>query len=531
MGEPERDERAATLIGLGGGDEPPAKPRPAATPTLVSAQPPSFGPLAVGTMVGLYRVDGLIGRGTMGAVYRAHDTQLGRNVALKVVQSEHLGSPRAVERFLVEARATARFSHPNIVTVFGVGEVQGRPYVALELVEGEDLAERCRRRPPSLRTCLKILGGVAEGLAEAHRHGVVHRDLKPANVMLAAGDRPLVVDFGMAKLHGDKPGEGHHTMAGAGTPRYMSPEQWRELPTTEAADIWAWGVIAYELVMRRPLWESVADGDFIAAVCGERLAPAMTQGPPELAALVARCLEKDRARRPSASDVAQTIRRIEASLDAAPSSITPPAPPARLSWWLVPVVAGAVIVGATLTVIIAVAAGADWVKGRAPEDAIEAPAPRRRAPEPPKAALVPGDLAGRWLSERGNPFDAVVVGDRVEFRIADNERFKAQGYVLGEPRFVLRPEGDGFAVEDRLRPPHPISFPYEESARASCLVVLTQANGRPLRARRDGDRLIVEMALVEVFSENFVFSRLTVVGCHDLERLDAKTLEVVLRRP
>ena len=147
------------------------------------------------TTVDHFRVMRLLGRGGMGEVYLARDLQLGRKVALKVINPQLLGSSKAVSRFLFEARTTARFNHPHIVTVYAVGKVGDMPYVALEYLEGQDLRERIFEDRPSVPEALRITLAIAEAIAEAHGHGVLHRDLKPANVIIPHDGRVRVVDF------------------------------------------------------------------------------------------------------------------------------------------------------------------------------------------------------------------------------------------------------------------------------------------------------------------------------------------------
>lgn len=160
-----------------------------------------------GDQVDHYKVSRLLGRGGMGEVYLARDTRLGRRVALKVLRPQALGSGRAVARFLHEAQTTARFAHPHIVTVFGVGEHEGHPYVALEYLEGQTLRQRLREGRLGIREATRVGLAVADALREAHRHRVLHRDLKPENVMIPRDGRVRVLDFGLAKrVEGDAGG-------------------------------------------------------------------------------------------------------------------------------------------------------------------------------------------------------------------------------------------------------------------------------------------------------------------------------------
>jgi serine/threonine protein kinase len=150
-------------------------------------------------MVDHFKVAHLLGRGGMGEVYLARDMQLGRKVALKIVRPEMIGDAQAVERFLFEARVTARFSHPHIVTIYAVGAHEGNPYVALEYLEGRSLRERMQEGVLGSLEAVRIAKEIAEALVEAHRNGVLHRDLKPENVHLPRDGRLRVLDFGLAK--------------------------------------------------------------------------------------------------------------------------------------------------------------------------------------------------------------------------------------------------------------------------------------------------------------------------------------------
>ena len=193
------------------------------------------------TRIGDFRIRGLLGEGAMGQVYLAQDTTLGRRVALKLVKRSAMQAD-ALARFLEEARATASFNHPNIVTLHAVGEHDGRPYLALEYLDGESLRARLAGGPLPVREALRHGRAVAEAIAEAHRRGLVHADLKPENIVIPRDGRVRVVDFGLAKLVGDAAG------GASGTPAYMAPERWRGEPPAGAIDIWAFGVTLHELV-------------------------------------------------------------------------------------------------------------------------------------------------------------------------------------------------------------------------------------------------------------------------------------------
>ena len=219
-------------------------------------------------LLGQFELLDVCGKGAMGTVYRAWQTGMDRQVAVKILRSELLRDPSVVKRFHREARAVARIQHPNIVTVFLVGETaDGVPFLAMEYVEGEVLADVLDRERalPAVRG-LRIARQIASALADAHSFGIVHRDLKPANLLLAqrrrAADFVKVLDFGIAKIlrgedappeAGDKPGESRLSRTGTifGTPHYISPEQAAGTEVDHRADIYSLGVILYRMMTGR----------------------------------------------------------------------------------------------------------------------------------------------------------------------------------------------------------------------------------------------------------------------------------------
>ena len=271
--------------------------------------------LSAGDRVDHFEVMRLLGRGGMGEVYVARDTLLGRKVALKLVHPRHLAMPDALSRFLTEARTTAQFSHPHIVTVHAVGEHLGRPYVALEYLEGDNLRARSRARRPSLQATLRIGVAVAEALAEAHRNGVLHLDLKPENVMIPRDGRVRVVDFGLARPAADPQRRPQDATAPVwGTPSYMAPEQWQRQPVSGQTDVWALGMLLFELCSDWLPYDLAGTKDQLAeAICDAEPVPRVDRFaavPEELSELIARCLDKEMRRRPSATEVADTLREL-----------------------------------------------------------------------------------------------------------------------------------------------------------------------------------------------------------------------------
>lgn len=249
--------------------------------------------LRPGTVLGDYRLAAELGRGGMGTVFRAEHRRIGRVVALKVLRD-----PALAPRFLNEARIQAALRHPHVATLYDYFECDGRACIAMELVEGETLAERLRRGPVAWAEAVALLRPVARAVAHLHAHGVIHRDLKSHNVKVTPGGHVSLLDFGIAK---DLSARGLTTGGVVpGTPEYLSPEQVRGQAPDARSDVWALGVLLYELLtgdvpFRAPsafgLFERIARADYDAPSTRVRSVP------PEADALVARCLQADPARR------------------------------------------------------------------------------------------------------------------------------------------------------------------------------------------------------------------------------------------
>lgn len=279
--------------------------------------------LSPGERVGRYRVLRAIGAGGVGEVYSARDQTLGRAVALKILRGNVVGVDRAHERFLFEARVTASFRHPNIITVHDVGETDdGRPWVALELLSGETLRARIARGPLSVTAMLGIARDVAAALEHAHAGRVVHRDLKPDNVFLCDDGSVRVLDFGIAKhAIGDRDsladGSGVHvfretsfTSAGqlVGTPAYMAPEQWMGEPADTASDVFQLGLVLYRALTGERAQGTRGAAELARAVLEPGPLPRLgAKVPLRVSDLVAACLEKDPARRPTSRAVRQAL--------------------------------------------------------------------------------------------------------------------------------------------------------------------------------------------------------------------------------
>ena len=268
----------------------------------------------IGQSLAHYRVTAAIGAGGMGEVYRATDTKLGRDVAIKVLPSELAGDPERLARFEREAKLLASLNHPGIAHVYGFesatpAEGARTHFLVMELVEGEDLAERLKRGPVPVDEAIGIARQIAEALEAAHERGIVHRDLKPANVKVTPDGKVKVLDFGLAKAYAGESAAGSGpdlsqsptlahtgTQAGVilGTAAYMSPEQARGKSVDKRADIWAFGVLLYEMLTGARLFEGETVSDTLAAVLKTdpdwSALPAAT--PAAVRALLLRCLER-----------------------------------------------------------------------------------------------------------------------------------------------------------------------------------------------------------------------------------------------
>ena len=258
-----------------------------------------------------YQVIDRVGEGGMGVVYRARDTRLDRDVALKFMVHAAAVDSQQADRFRREARALAALNHPNILTIHDIGEDNGLPFLVLEWVGGGALTAAWLKRPLSMEELLRILVPIAEALGAAHAHGIVHRDVKPANVLVCDDGRIKLADFGLAKFR-DLNREVTRTSGVIGTVAYMSPEQARDDEVGPPSDVFSLGVLAYELLTGRLPFTGESPGAVIAAILSGRHRPLTEVGnqfPEGLAAIVERCLESQPGDRfPSGADVAQALR-------------------------------------------------------------------------------------------------------------------------------------------------------------------------------------------------------------------------------
>jgi TolB-like protein/Flp pilus assembly protein TadD len=292
--------------------------------------------LQKGARLGPYEIVGLLGAGGMGEVYRARDTRLGRDVAIKVLPAEFAADSERLRRFEQEAKAVAALDHPNILSLFDVGTHEGSPYIVTQLLEGENLRDHLCAGALSVREAVEIGVQIAQGLAAAHEKGIVHRDLKPGNVFLAKGGHVKVLDFGLAKLVApsglDEPGQAstvvEATEAGTrlGTVGYMSPEQASGKPVDRRADVFALGVVLYEMLTGERPFKGTTGTDVVAAILKDEPAALPAGVPATVAAVVTRCLAKDPDRR------YQRGGEVQAALEAVSSGETLLLWPALRAW-------------------------------------------------------------------------------------------------------------------------------------------------------------------------------------------------------
>ena len=267
-------------------------------------------PLAPGSRLDSYEIIAPLGAGGMGEFYRARDTNLKRDVAIKVLPEYWSHDPERLRRFEQEAQATAALNHPNIVSIFHVGQFNGSPYIVTELLHGESLRERLRKGPMRLREVLEHGVELARGLAAAHDAGIVHRDLKPENIWVTKDGHIKILDFGLAKLDPSKAASTDaetvsmepqcHPGQVLGTVGYMSPEQVRGQPADARSDIFAVGVVLYEMLTGKAAFRKATSADTMSAILNDD-PPAVSQlapsAPPGLHRIVSRCLAKNPAQR------------------------------------------------------------------------------------------------------------------------------------------------------------------------------------------------------------------------------------------
>ena len=304
---------------------------------LPGVPPVCAEPVRTGEVLGHFRIGERAGHGGMGVVYAAEDVLLGRTVALKLLHPSTAAKEGRRRRFLREARAAAAVMHPNVVTVFEIGESDGDVYIAMKWVEGPTLRSLLEVAPQGLpgRRAMEIARGVARGLGRAHEVGVLHRDVKPDNVMVSARGEVKIVDFGLSKLGWlDSSSDGTSSSSSSsssstrgtilGTPSYMSPEQARGCALGPSSDVFSLGVVLYELLAGERPFVGERSLDTLIAINRDEPPPlsARRPVPAGLDDLIGRCLSKSAQARP-------TAREVEAELSALLAAGADPLPQAK----------------------------------------------------------------------------------------------------------------------------------------------------------------------------------------------------------
>jgi|HubBroStandDraft_4_1064222.scaffolds.fasta_scaffold00520_9 hypothetical protein len=381
-------------------------------------------PLVAGTRLDSYEIIAPLGAGGMGEVYRARDGTLKREVAIKVLPEYWSRDPERLRRFEQEARATAALNHPNIVSIFHVGQCDGSPYIVTELLQGETLRDRLRKGPMRLREVLDHGVELARGLAAAHDAGIVHRDLKPDNIFVTKDGRLKILDFGLAKLDPAKAASSDgetvtvqpqsHPGHVVGTVGYMSPEQVRGQAADARSDIFAVGVILYEMLTGKPAFRKSTSADTMSAILNED-PPAVSQiaptVPPGLQRIVNRCLAKNPAQRlQHASDLEFALEALSDSSGSTVSGVHEALPDKKWIW----------LAAAPVAIAVAAALVLWWR-------------------QPPAAPVVEGVTQ---LTDDGEPkwiYDNLLTdGSRVYFNEGTNFSLKiAQVAVIGGPTAIL----------------------------------------------------------------------------------------------
>ena len=279
--------------------------------------------MIIGSTISHYKIVAKLGEGGMGVVYKAEDTKLNRQVALKFLAEYLLSDGEAKERFLREAQAAAALHHPNVCPVYEIDEVDGKTFIAMAFLEGESLEDLIAKGPLSLKESLDIARQVADGLQAAHAKNVVHRDIKPANILVSPEGRPTIMDFGLARL--TEASRLTKVDTAMGTVAYMSPEQAQGMEVDSRSDLWSLGCALYEMVSGQRPFRGVYDQALLYEIVHEEPAPLTglrTGVPIELELLASKCLAKDREDRyQSAKEIAVDLRTLAEKLKSGRSTV------------------------------------------------------------------------------------------------------------------------------------------------------------------------------------------------------------------
>lgn len=536
--------------------------------------------LPAGTVIdNKYTISRVLGEGGMGVVYLAEDANTGVEVVLKAVRPELAHRKDVLSRTLQEGRTLARIDHPNVVHLNAVVADASGLWLVMQYIHGESLDKTIKRysgqnRKFSFTIAIDIFRQVLQGVAAAHREGIIHRDLKPANILVRQKDGVAkVTDFGIAKPEEQaRVGQGN-TKGVIGSLWYMSPEQvqgHRDLD--KRVDIYALGVLLFELLTGHVPFTADSSYDLMRLHVETPIPSARKRRgdlPPWVDDVLARACAKRREDRFISCE--EFLASIDAAMRSAPppaesgqalpkpvfrdemSHADPAAPPGRTveeddepssKRWIALV--AVIILGAAAGLAIwrfvlyeppvvkkpKATASADEAASTVPTD--PAPNPTDPGSATLTAPVLPVEglaaLPGRWKSELGTEFEAVRVGESVEFRVVNPAQLAPADYAINEARFTLKPSAEptSFFVEEKMRPQ--ATVPFDPKSRNSCQEIWTEVDGSPLVASLVGAELRVDFAKVSVSSTNLKVQGGKVVSCSKLRATARGRGRTVLKR-